>query len=105
MNRVRAAFLDASAVAIDLLATPEVEAKWDEPSALAEWSVRGLAGHLVRATTSVEMYLDADPDPAGEPISVGATTRARSSRTIYTRTSIERSGLAARRWLRTAWSR
>ena len=72
MNRVRAAFLDAGAVSIDLLAMPEVEAKWDEPSALAEWSVSGLAGHLVRATTSVENYLDSDPDPAGEPISVGA---------------------------------
>ena len=72
MNRVRATFLDASAVSIDLLAMPEVEAKWDEPSALAQWSVSGLAGHLVRATTSAETYLDADPDPLGEPVSVGA---------------------------------
>ena len=35
----------ASSVA-DLLARPEVAAAWDQPSALAEWKVSGLAGHL-----------------------------------------------------------
>ena len=72
MNRVRLAFLDASAVAAELLGTPEVAARWDEPSALELWTVRGLAGHLVRATTGVETYLDADPDPAGSPVSPAA---------------------------------
>ncbi|MBW3668826.1 MAG: maleylpyruvate isomerase N-terminal domain-containing protein [Actinobacteria bacterium] len=37
------------------------------PSALGEFSVRGLAGHLVRATTSVEAYLDG-PEPEDVPI-------------------------------------
>jgi hypothetical protein len=32
--------------------------RFDEPSALAEFSVRGLAGHLRRAMTVLETYLD-----------------------------------------------
>jgi uncharacterized protein (TIGR03083 family) len=47
------------------LVAPEVAAKWEEPSVLAEFTVAGLAGHLVRATTSVEAYLDRyEPDDA-----------------------------------------
>jgi hypothetical protein len=72
MNRARLTFLDASAVAVDLMGAPEVESKWDEPSALAQWSVRGLAGHLVRCTAGVESYLDADPAPTGTPVSPAA---------------------------------
>lgn len=72
MNRVRLAFLDATAVAIDLMGAPEVEAKWEDPSALDKWSVRGLAGHLVRCTTGVETYLDADLDPDAPPLSPAA---------------------------------
>ena len=34
---------------------------FERPSALAEFSVRGLAGHLRRAMTSVETYLDQGP--------------------------------------------
>jgi mycothiol maleylpyruvate isomerase-like protein len=37
--------------------------RFDGPSALAEFSVRGLAGHLRRAMTVVETYLD-QPAPA-----------------------------------------
>ena len=64
---IRDLFLEAAVVGGGLLAAPEVAARWHEPSALAEFTVRGLAGHLVRATTSVEAYLDRD-EPAGEPI-------------------------------------
>lgn len=64
---VREAFFGAGSVAADLLSSPEVEAAWDRPSALAEFTVRGLAGHLLRATGSVEIYLDR-PEPDGEPI-------------------------------------
>ena len=61
----REAFLAAGRVAADLLSAPEVEAAWEGPSALPEFSVRGLAGHLLRATGSVEAYLDrAEPDDA-----------------------------------------
>jgi hypothetical protein len=55
-----------------LLASPVVAEKWDEPSALQEFSVRGLAGHLVRAALTVEMYLDTENEAAGEPISPAA---------------------------------
>ena len=42
-----------------------LEQRFDAPSALAELSVRGLAGHLLRAMTTVETYLEAPapPDP------------------------------------------
>ncbi|GIF63013.1 hypothetical protein Ais01nite_10480 [Asanoa ishikariensis] len=42
------AYLDAAAIAVDLLADPAVADRWPEPSALAELSVGGLAGHLGR---------------------------------------------------------
>lgn len=51
--------------------------RFEGPSALAEFSVRGLAGHLRRAMTMVESYLD-QPGPAGdqaaeiEPVSAAA---------------------------------
>ncbi|HEX2294565.1 MAG TPA: maleylpyruvate isomerase N-terminal domain-containing protein, partial [Actinomycetota bacterium] len=64
---VRSAFLETGRVAADLLAAPEVGAAWDSPSALPEFSVRGLAGHLLRATGSVEAYLDRG-EPDGEPV-------------------------------------
>jgi hypothetical protein len=65
---VRATFLATGRVAADLLAAPEVEAAWERPSALPEFSVRGLAGHLLRATGSVAAYLDR-PEPDGDPVS------------------------------------
>lgn len=68
MNRVRRAFVDVQEVAVELVKAPEVAARWGEPSALAEWSVAGLAGHLVRATTAFEDYLEADPSPSGETV-------------------------------------
>jgi hypothetical protein len=39
--------------------------RFDGPSALAEFSVRGLAGHLRRAMTMVEAYLDQAAPDAG----------------------------------------
>lgn len=68
MTPVAETFLAAGRIAADLLASPEVEAAWDSPSALPEFTVRGLAGHLLRATGSVEAYLDR-PEPDGEPVS------------------------------------
>jgi hypothetical protein len=56
---VRTAFLRSVAAARDVLAMDEVAAAWDEPSALAELRVRGLAGHLWRGASTVEQYLDA----------------------------------------------
>lgn len=68
---VQKTFLDTGRVAADLLARPEVEAAWDGPSALRGFTVRGLAGHLLRATGSVAAYLDR-PEPDGEPISAAS---------------------------------
>ena len=65
---VRAAFLEATGIAATVLARPEVARFWDAPSALRLLSVRGLAGHLVRGATTVEVYLDR-PEPTGEPVS------------------------------------
>lgn len=66
----RITFLETSQIAIDLLRRQEVAERWDGPSALTHWKVSGLAGHLVRATTSVEAYLDRSPERgAGEVVS------------------------------------
>jgi hypothetical protein len=67
-DEVRAAFLDAADVAASVLASPEVARRWEEPSALRLFTVRGLAGHLLRGATTVEVYLDR-PEPTGDPIS------------------------------------
>jgi uncharacterized protein (TIGR03083 family) len=67
MNPTRAAMLDAVRGARGLLARPEVVAAYHEPSALAAWTVSGLAGHLVRACVVVLEYLET-PLPEAEPI-------------------------------------
>lgn len=61
---IRDAYLDTARVGRNLVAAPEVAAAWEAPSALREFTVRGLAGHLVRAATAVEPYLDRD-EPEG----------------------------------------
>ena len=71
MNEIRATFLATSRISLDLLARPEIVRRWEDPSALAHWSVRGLSGHLMRATASVQTYLDG-PEPDAEPISPAA---------------------------------
>ncbi|HET7482852.1 MAG TPA: maleylpyruvate isomerase N-terminal domain-containing protein [Actinomycetota bacterium] len=71
MNELRRTFLDTAVLARDLVASPEVERRWDEPSALPKFSIRGLAGHLIRATTSVTAYMDRG-EPDGPPISTAA---------------------------------
>jgi hypothetical protein len=62
-------YLDSAAVAVALLADPAVTASWDEPSALAEFTVRGLAGHLARQVVVVRELLAAE-QPAGECVSL-----------------------------------
>jgi hypothetical protein len=61
-------YLDSAAVAVALLADPAVTAAWDQPSALAEFTVRGVAGHLARQVIVVRELLAAEP-PAGEGVS------------------------------------
>jgi hypothetical protein len=66
---VRRLFLECAAMSADLLARVEVRDRWGQDSALEHFSMRGLAGHLVRATGSVEAYLDRDEPLDATPIS------------------------------------
>ena len=68
MNEIRATFIEASNIASAVMSDRAIRAGWDGPSALEHWSLRGLAGHLVRGTTSVEHYLNMDEAPAEDPI-------------------------------------
>ncbi len=63
------AYLDTAVHAAALLDTPEVGSAWGEPSALAHWSVGGLAGHLAYQVFSVNEALR-EPPSGQEPISV-----------------------------------
>ncbi|MEA3018659.1 MAG: hypothetical protein QOI47_183 [Actinomycetota bacterium] len=65
MDGIRASVLDAGRAITPLLADPRVVARWSEPSALAELSIGGLAGHLVRALETIELYLD-EPEPSDD---------------------------------------
>lgn len=56
-------FLAGADAAERWIASEAVAARWEEPSALAGYTVGGLAGHLARAVLTVERYLDA-PAPA-----------------------------------------
>ncbi|MFI7488568.1 maleylpyruvate isomerase N-terminal domain-containing protein [Micromonospora echinaurantiaca] len=67
MSPIRTAYLTAARSALDLLADPAVAARWDEPSALAEFGVGGLAGHLAGQLFQVSTVL-AEPVPPGEPV-------------------------------------
>jgi len=57
-------FLAAADVAAAVLAASEVAAVWDEPSALAGYTVGGLAAHLLLATERTETVLD-EEEPVG----------------------------------------
>lgn len=67
MRDVKPPFFAALGLARPIVAAPEVRARWDRPSALAEFTVRGLAGHLVRMVANVAIFLD-QPAPGDEPI-------------------------------------
>lgn len=64
---LRSAYLATAGAAVELLGRGIVGERWDQPSALAELKVSGLAGHLARAVLQVEWVLDR-PEPDGEPI-------------------------------------
>jgi uncharacterized protein (TIGR03083 family) len=73
VTEIQSLFLDAVAGTGRLLSEPALLERFDGPSALAEFSVRGLAGHLLRAVTSVEGYLDRPPpDEAGAGSAISA---------------------------------
>lgn len=67
MHPITTAYLTAARSALALLADPAVARQWDAPSALAEFRVGGLAGHLAFQVLAVPGVL-AEPVPAGEPV-------------------------------------
>lgn len=67
-RQTRKRFLDAVGTVLPLLESKAVAAAWLAPSALAEWPVGGLAGHLVRDVAAVTRYLDAAEPSAEEPL-------------------------------------
>lgn len=59
MAGIREDFLATARAAVGLLGDPAVAAAWAEPSALAEFRVAGLAGHLAYQVLAVPPMLDA----------------------------------------------
>ncbi|WP_157249443.1 maleylpyruvate isomerase N-terminal domain-containing protein [Nonomuraea typhae] len=64
---IRQDFLASARAAADLLRAPEVAAAWTAPSALPEFTVRGLSGHLAFQVLAVRQAL-ADPVPEEETV-------------------------------------
>ncbi len=60
MVAISDAYLTAVDSVAELLARPEVAAAWESPSALAEWSVGGLAGHLAGQAFAGVSLIEAD---------------------------------------------
>lgn len=59
---IRQAYIAAAGSAASLLADPAVAAAWHQPSALAKFSVHGLAGHLANQVFNVKPALDTPPE-------------------------------------------
>ncbi|MDQ4064936.1 MAG: maleylpyruvate isomerase N-terminal domain-containing protein [Actinomycetota bacterium] len=71
MNEVRRALLDAYRGIEPLLTSDELKERWNEESALADFPVGALAGHLVRAGAAVVSYLAAgmpEEEPVAAPV-------------------------------------
>jgi hypothetical protein len=62
---IKDAYVEAADSVVELLARDELAAAWDRPSALAEWTVGGLAGHLAGQVFTVVEILQADPSDDG----------------------------------------
>ena len=61
----RGIYLATAGTAVELMRAPELAAGWHGPSVLQGWAVSGLTGHLARAVTTVEQYLDTNPGEEG----------------------------------------
>jgi uncharacterized protein (TIGR03083 family) len=69
VRRERAAWLECLGVARSVLSHARVRECWQKPSALAGWSVGGLAAHLIRGATMIADYVDTDGPRDAQPIS------------------------------------
>ena len=67
-RQTRQAFRYAASTVVDLLRAPEVAEKWSAPSALAEFAVSGLAGHLALQVLNVPRVLAGDRSGPEPPI-------------------------------------
>ena len=65
MVDLRTVFLESATCAASLLGRTEVADHWTEASVLPEFTIAGLAGHLLRGIKTVEKYLDGG-EPDGE---------------------------------------
>jgi mycothiol maleylpyruvate isomerase-like protein len=65
---IRDAYLSAAGVAATLLRDPAVSANWSQPSALADFSVAGLACHLAYQITRTVPTLAAPPGGSAIPV-------------------------------------
>jgi hypothetical protein len=65
---IRDAYLSAAQTAAVLLREPAVSAKWSEPSALADFSVAGLARHLANQVTGTVSLLARAPGVSAIPV-------------------------------------
>ena len=65
-SRVRGLVVEAVDAAAALIASADVAARWDEPSALSGMTVGALTAHLVRAAGATLAYLDRT-DPTTRP--------------------------------------
>jgi hypothetical protein len=73
-EHVRATYLHAIDVAVALVDDPALDARFDEPSALAHYTCGALAGHLLRSLLTVDTYLDDPVVVTGAPPSLDAVT-------------------------------
>jgi len=64
---IRSAFIDASQLAIDLIASDAVAKHWSSPSALTGYDVAGLSGHFGRGLGTPLIYL-AEPAPPEDDV-------------------------------------
>jgi hypothetical protein len=62
-------YVAAAATAIELVALPRVAEAWSDPSALTDWTVGGLAAHLLGQVSSVTSAL-ATPTDGAETVSL-----------------------------------
>jgi hypothetical protein len=69
MAEIRTAYVLAATSAVALMHNPKVGLAWSRPSALTEFTVGGLAGHLGNQLVRVEEVL-ADDGRSGQPISL-----------------------------------
>lgn len=61
-------YLELGDITGELLAHPDLARRWDEDSSLDGMTIGALAAHLVRAFTTTQLYLQADPVPVEDDV-------------------------------------